>query len=290
VRVALAVAVLVSLASARPARADEADDVAARGEELAKQGEWASAIAAFKAADHAHPRATYSCLVGLTYLRRDLLAQAELFLARCKDRGTAADPVPAWFDEAATQLAHKLDGAHLAAVTFTATPAFATLSIGSFQPDETFAPRTVHLAAGTYIVTASAAGYRDATERLVVADDAPRTLALRLELLYPPPSRVPLVVAIAGVAVVAAGFVYDEAEVQPVRSDLSSTQSLLAWRALEAELTSDRHVAIALWSAGAVAVATAAVLRLTVFRPVRPLTIGAAATRGGGIATVEWSP
>src|SRR2546427_330435 len=49
-RVRLPVALLV-LAFARPAVADEVDDLVAHGEELAKLGEWTRAIDSFKAAD-----------------------------------------------------------------------------------------------------------------------------------------------------------------------------------------------------------------------------------------------
>ena len=53
--------VLVLVAFARVARADEVDDLVTRGEALAKQSEFSSAIEVFKSADALRPRAKPAC-------------------------------------------------------------------------------------------------------------------------------------------------------------------------------------------------------------------------------------
>ena len=161
---------------------DEAEAIAQQGEDLARQGEFSRAIDAFKQADAITPRARYACLVGLVYTRRELWSQAELFFARCHDRATAADPVPDWLAEAERQLTAKLAEVDAAAVDLRVEPADAgaTLRIASFPADESFAPRVIHLAAGTHVVTATADGYEAATQNVEVTGREPMTVTLQL--------------------------------------------------------------------------------------------------------------
>src|SRR5690348_7144786 len=106
----------VALLVASPARADDAESLTAQGEEQARNGEFTRAIELFKKADALAPSAKHACLIGLAYTRRELWSQAEIFLDRCKDRATAADPLPDWFAQATAQLAQKLAGVDVATV------------------------------------------------------------------------------------------------------------------------------------------------------------------------------
>src|SRR5438445_391861 len=108
---------------AQPARADDVDDLVAQGEALAKQAEW--------------PRAKHACLIGLAYTRRELWAEAELFLSVCRQRAAGDDPAPDWLDEAQHTLADKLAAAGAAPVAISVEPpdAIALVSVSSFAPD-----------------------------------------------------------------------------------------------------------------------------------------------------------
>jgi hypothetical protein len=295
------VVVCAIAAAAAAARADnrrEADDLAARGEELAKQGEWTRAIEAFKAADAKHPRAKHACLVGLAYLRRELWAESELFLSICRQRASAEDPLPDWVDAADGQLRDKLAKAGAAAVTIDVAPpaALALVTVSSFAPDESFTPRTIHLAPGTYIVTAAAPGYRGARQELTIADASPRTVTLALEATARPEvatatrasSRAPWIVMAAGAAVIAGGFAVDAFAVQPVRSFLNTTPSSAAYLYRQPEFARDQAITLALWSVGGVVIGTGVAMRVMAARRGEP-RVGVAISRGGGALTLEWS-
>ena len=182
---ALVAAVAVTLA-ARVVEADGEGDPAAlvaEGEDLARRGEYSRAIARFKQAEAIEPHAGNACRIGLAYLRRELWPQAEIFLAQCRQRSSASDPAPDWLDAAEKELANKLAEVDVAAVDIRVAPAAtaALISLSSFAPDERFAPRTIHLPPGTYALTVSAPGYRDAQATVTVADRSPQTVAVALE-------------------------------------------------------------------------------------------------------------
>ncbi|HEY4057813.1 MAG TPA: hypothetical protein VGM39_14465 [Kofleriaceae bacterium] len=126
------------------------------GELHAKRGEYAEAITSFKAADRVEPQAIYACMIGLTYMRRNLLAQAELFLGRCHTRARN-ETLPAWVATTDKQLLQAISDAKLAPVAFSVAPAnaSATVKLSGFADDETFDPRVLHLPDGTYTATAS---------------------------------------------------------------------------------------------------------------------------------------
>ena len=90
-RTAIVVAALCAVSSI--VRADEIDELVAKGQELAKQSEWTQAIDAFKQADAKRPRALHACMIGLAYTRRELWPDAELFFARCHARASASDRI-----------------------------------------------------------------------------------------------------------------------------------------------------------------------------------------------------
>ncbi len=282
-------AVVVIGASPGGARADPVDELERRGEELAKQGEWTQAIDTFKAADAAKPRASHACLIGLAYLRREQWAQAELYLTTCHERANAADPLPSWIDEADAQLRTKLatSGAAPVAIAVAPADAHARIKVSGLSPDESFTPRMIHLAPGRYSILVSAPGYQAEERTLVITDAQARVVTFELRQTAAR-NGVPILLASAGLALVAGGFAYDEAVVQPIRSDLASTKTIAFYEQRRSDLATARGLTIAMWSVGGTAILTGLVLRATVFARHAP-QIEAAPVRGGAVVSVEWS-
>jgi hypothetical protein len=167
----------------------DADAMTTEGEDLARIGEFTRAIALFKQADAIKPSAHHACLIGLVYTRRELWSQAEIFFDRCKQRASAADPLPEWFPDAAKQLDEKLHAAGIAEVDIRVAPADvrATVAISSFPPDETFSPRKIHIIPGTYTLTITASGYHTDHETVTPTLDKPTVVAVALAPLVAPP-------------------------------------------------------------------------------------------------------
>jgi hypothetical protein len=277
--------VVLALLATSTAMADEADELVASGEALAKRGEYSRAIEAFKQADARRPRARHACLIALSYTRRELWAQAEVALASCHARAGAGDPLPPWVGELDRTLAEKLGAADVAPISIRVEPpsGSARISISSFAPDETFAPRVVHLAPGTYTVTAAVPGHDRVTSTVVIADRTPQTVTLRF---VPPaaPSRLPALVIGAGGLLAAGGLAYDLLAVQPVRSrleDAAARRDGAAWVQHSRSFDRRRALAIGLFAGAAIAVGVGATLRFTVYR--RPATVAVGAN---GVALV----
>jgi hypothetical protein len=279
-------AVLALLASSSSAAmADEADDLVTSGEALAKRGEYSRAIDLFKQADARRPRALHRCLIALSYTRRELWAQAEVALTSCHARAGAGDPLPPWVDELDRTLAGKLGAVDVAPISIRMEPPApgTTISISSFSPDETFAPRVIHLAPGTYAVTATVPGRGRVTSTVVVVDRAPQTVTLRF-VPRDPPSKLPWLVAGAGGLLAAGGLAYDLLAVQPVRSrlaDAAADANEPAWEESSRSFDRRRALAIGLFAGAAVAVGVGVALRFTVYRRETAIAIGA-----NGIALV----
>ncbi len=158
------------------------DPLAAQGQELARQGEYSRAIQLFKRADADHPTSGHACLIGLVYTRRELWSQAEIFFDLCTQRATAADPTPDWLPEARRQLDAKLAEVDAAPIDIRVAPAgiAARITVSSFAPDESFAPRPIHLAPGSYVVSASAPGRSDAQAAIQVTSHTAQIVTLAL--------------------------------------------------------------------------------------------------------------
>jgi hypothetical protein len=276
-------AFLIVLGAVAPARADAVDDLVARGEELARTGEFSQAIAAFKAADAQRPRAKHACLIGLAYTRRELWPQAELFLALCRARATADDPLPDWIAAAEAQLATKLAAIDTALVTIIVTPpaaaAAAKVTVSSFEPDERFAPRTIHLTHGTHVIEVTAPGYVTASRELEITSHAPQTVELHLvtpaeqlasqaaaeqkiveKHASPPLPRLPLVVLGAGGALAVGAAAYQWFAYRPARNKLANAPNTFAYDEAKHVFEVRRAIDIALYSAAAVTVTVGAVL------------------------------
>lgn len=303
-RLALAILVL----HATVARADEVDDLVAKGQELAKQSEFTQAIATFKQADAKRPRAAHACMIGLAYMRREAWPQAELFLALCEKRAVPGDQPPDWIDEAEKQLAQKLSAAHIPAVTIDVTPANigARLTVSSFAPDEVFDPQTIHLAPGKHVIEVTAPGYRRESREVTVEAGVPQTLTFALERepvpaivpVAPPPrpetpppphaSPVPWIVIGAGAAVLGAGAIYDATAVQDTRSRLDESESRDAYDALVPDFRTQRNVAIGLMAGGAIVAGVGVALKLTVFASSSAPQVRASVTGDGASVSIGW--
>jgi hypothetical protein len=290
------------------AHADEVADLVATGEVFAKQGEWTQAISAFKQADAQQPRAKHACLIGLAYTRRELWPQAEIFFARCRARITADDPAPDWLADAERTLTEKLTTSGAAAVAIAVIPesALAQVAISAFAPDETFSPRTIHLAPGTYTITVTAPGHRTETRPIVIdgtAREVPVTMTLTptavpvpvsvpvpvpIRPAAPPASPVPRYVLIAGGAVAAVGLGYHVFALGPAHGRLSDATTHAAYEANQDAFVRARRVTVGLYATGAVIALTGLVLRYTVFRPESPVQISGSIGSDHGNVALEW--
>jgi len=175
---ALVVLTAASVAYAEPT----APELQAEGEQLAKDSRYSEAIDKFKAADKVQPTASHACLIALAYTRRELWPQAEIFLARCHERATPQDPLPDWVPVAEQQIADRLATANAAAVSIDVSPpdAKVLLTVSSFAPDETFAPRTIHLPPGHHVILAEAMGYEPARAEVVIESKEPKRVTIEL--------------------------------------------------------------------------------------------------------------
>lgn len=292
------------------ARAESAESLRARGEQLARDGRYSEAIDAFKAAEKLEPRARHACLIGLAYLRRELWPQAEIFLAQCEARATAADPVPEWMPAAKQQLAERLASVAVSPVTLEVEPADldVELAVSSFAPDERFVPRTIHLPPGTHVVLATAAGHRDAQVTVEVTDASPRTVTITLEPVAPAQpavsrddatrapavprsrSKVPYAVMGAGAGLAITGAAVHLFLFKPARDDLANAATLPDYEDREAAFDRWRATSIGLYAAGALAIGAGLVLRYTVFDdPSEAPQIAVQPHEGGGLVTVGWT-
>ena len=302
--------ILVGICSAAPARADQEDDLVAQGEALAKQSDFSKAIELFKQADALGPRASNACLIGLVYTRRELWPQAELFFALCHARATPSDPLPPWIDKAEQQLAAKLAETGAAPVTIRVNPLEAkpSISVSSFAPDESFPPRTIHLARGRHVLEISAPGYVSTSREVVIDTSDPRTVVVELQTPQqvaaaeaaararteghepPPRSKVPLIIGLGGIALGLAGGAVDVFLVRPKYDALTTAPDGAVFASETGAYKTDRDLAVALYAAGGAVLVTAIVLRLTVYEHVEmPVRVSGAFDRGGGIVSVGWS-
>jgi len=183
---------LIILAVTRVAAADAVDE----GMAFASQHRFTEAIAKFKQARTEAPsRGETDCLIALAYRRLERWGQAKLFLSRCQTVAREIDWLPQLVADIDAGIAH----AQLVAVSLSTEPRDVTIGVGSFAPDETFAPQTIYLAPGTDVVTIAAAGYK--TERIPIELVPPsQHVDVKLSRLEPPTPTarsVPLSIAVA---------------------------------------------------------------------------------------------
>lgn len=287
------------------ARAQPAADLQADGERLAKQGNYAAAIDKFKAADKLEPRASHACLIALAYTRRNLWPQAEIWRTTCHERASGGDPLPEWMPAADKQIDDAIATANVAAVTIRVEPAVAAvqLTVSSFAPDETFAPRVIHLPPGIHTIFAHAAGYDDAQQLVEVKDRHPLVIVLTLHRpgeqapapAPPPPppprSKVPWIVIGAGAALGVAGGIYHVTLFRDAYDQLNDARSQTQYDMIDATGRYDarRKVLIGLYGAAAVTIAAGVVLRYTVYaHSERAPSVAFVPQPGGGVVSLGW--
>jgi hypothetical protein len=306
---ALGVILLLCLSSA-VASADPITERVTAGEELAKQGKWSEAIENFKAADKIEKRAKHACLIALAYIRRELWPQAEVFLTLCHERATTGDPVPDWVQLAEQQLKERLAKAKVAAVQIRVAPsalsAQAQVAVSAFEPDELFAPRTIHLGLGKHLITVTAPGRDTRQQTIEITDDSPREVVIDFDAKAAPPiptaprstvqgpSKLPLIVAGIGGAIMIGGGAYHMIAFKPARDDLaaaSKDNDQARYDELEAAFDSKRRNTFVLYGVGAAVVATGVVLKYTVYKdkPEQAPRVGVGVAPGGGMLVMEWS-
>jgi hypothetical protein len=288
-----------------PARADEVDELVKRGEALAKRGEFTTAIAAFKEADVKRPSASHACLIGLVYTRRELWPQAELFLAQCRARATADDPLPHWIETVERQLREKLEAAGAAPITIVVNPATAAakITVSSFAPDEVFEPNTIHLAPGRHVLEVSAQGYVATSREVVVETAEPQTVTIELQkpeagalrkVETPPPvppaparGRLPTALMIGGAALAVAGGAYQLFVYKPALDRLAAAPDDAVYDARVHSFRTRRDVTIGLYAGAALVLATGVVLRYTYDH--HELTVSPAVSHEGASVVLGWS-
>jgi hypothetical protein len=302
------------VATALPAHADdaaEADELRAKGEAAAKARRYTDAIDAFKGADRLAPSARNACLIALAYARREVWPQAEVYLAVCHERVTPADPLPAWVDKEGADIAARIAAANLVAVTFVADPG-ELLTVSSFLPDETFTARTVHLAAGDYVVAAHGASGAEIKKTFHVSDGQPMRVEMTAPRVEPQPQPLPLPLPLpqplplplpppvtvahshalsyaiggAGVAFLAGGLVYQETEFASINTSLTKAGTGQKWDKLASTWDFREHVTQALYGVGAAALLTGVVLHFTLERSA---AITVESRPGGGVVSLAWA-
>jgi hypothetical protein len=281
-------------ADAAPVVAD--DPLIEQGQELAKQGEFSRAIQLFKQADAKHPTAAHACLIGLVYTRRELWSQAEIFFDRCHKRATAADPVPDWLSAAELQLVKKLSEVDAAPIEIHVLPenVASRIVVSSFPSDEQFEPRVVHLAPGTYVVTATAPDREPATVSLTVVPRTAQIVTLVLPRPPPPPPPPPtrderigriLLIGAAGVAIAGGGFHLLASYERGKLDDAARINDPVEWDHHRGSFEHARAITIGCYAAAAIA-GTIGIVMSRHHREGPVVTAGV----GHGVATigVEW--
>jgi hypothetical protein len=302
-----AVALVTVLALAGTVRADEADDLVAQGDELARRAEYAQAIEKFKAADRARPRAMHACMIGLAYLRRQLWPQAEVFLSRCRKRAVASDPLPEWMEDAESQLAAQLKAAPVTAVEIVVQPpgVAASITTSSFAPDEIFDPQIIHLPAGPHTITVGAPGFVTVKREITVSGSGSERVEVVLSPVPPPIVEEPvkghampvtvvrhdnghrtwgnrLLIGAGGATV---GAIVLHVLAYRTRDKLMGTPE--EYRANETAFDIERAGAISLYAIAGIAAGIGIYLRQT--HKELPPRVGAVVTGDGAMVTIGWS-
>ena len=286
--------------------AESGEELRTRGEQLAKDGRYSEAIDAFKAAEKLEPRARHACFIALAYTRRELWAQAEIFLDTCHKRASPGDPLPEWVPMVDELLKERLALAAPIEIRVEPADADVKLAISSFANDELMKPRTIHLPPGRHVIIATAAGFNDAQKTVEVTDKTPQVVTITLLPIATkgpdvvgqvgghkpaPASGIPTYVMAAGAGITVVGAFVHVFAYWPARKDLaklSGTDS--KYDDAEAKWSSRRSITIGIYAVGAATLITGAVLKYTVFKGKEsPVQAAIVPQNGGGIFTLEWS-
>jgi hypothetical protein len=313
-----AAGMVVALAAARPAHADdkaEAEHLASGGEMLALEGretgdraKLRGAIAMFKDANELYAKSEYLCAVGVAYLELADAPRAQVFLSRCLQRLVTDDPaLKQQFQAALGEVEDTLRATH-APVDITTVPDGATLSVSKvLAEDEVFtAPLLVWLGPGSYQVTATAPGREPTSATIEVTSTARQTIRITLpeRPVKPPPERPPVEPVVAapkpgalawglaiGGGVALAGGVVMHLVAYDTRSELA-TLSGDAYDDLEPTFQKQRLATFALYGVGAIAASVGTYLLLKDRTPERRPSSRAAAVgispSGDGDGALVW--
>lgn len=304
---AIVVAGLVTLVPGS-VRADQREDLQQKGEQQAKDGRFAEAIDSFKAADRIAPRASHACLIALAYTRRELWSQAQLWLSKCHSRANASDPLPDWTPLAEKQITERLQTANVVEVTIEVSPGTATspeITVSSFAPDETFAPRTIHLSPGTHVVFAKAEGFQPQQKTITLTDKKPQRVVIDLAppttaptdgtILRSPPPEPPTdkpsntastVLMTAGGAGIVFGVVAHLVMAKR-RKTLDDAPDLAGYRKAEGPYETWRAITIGSYGVGAALFVTGYLLRKST--PESAQVTALPLPEGGGVVSIGWT-
>jgi hypothetical protein len=205
-----------------------------------------------------------------------------------------------------------LEKANVAPVDIKVDPETAgtKITVSSFAPDETFEPRTIHLAPGHHVIIATAPGFAETRFELDVPDKTPQHVVIKLakpgEKIdthppLPPPTepgytldqkliKAGLVVAVGGVAAYGVmGFAWFKLN----NIHNSGTKTEFDNSSFNKVYDYSRFAAIGLWVAGAGLVGTGLYLRSNQSSRAHthedaPMVSAAPLPEGGGIVTVGW--
>ncbi|MDX2089230.1 MAG: PEGA domain-containing protein [Kofleriaceae bacterium] len=290
---------VVALLLAAPARAEDADTLRKDGEVLARQGSYAAAIEKFKAADRLAPRAAHACMIGLSYMRRKLWAQAELYFTRCTRRAESGETLPDWVPAAKEQLAAGLAESQVTPVVIEVIPAGVAAEVTvSSLPGETFDPQTIHLPAGSYAITVKAPGFATQEQTIeLFGTRAPVRASFTLVAEAPPPLRTRDVsrrrwsnrlFIVGGVAAVGGAVAHALAWNQRGKlEDARLANDLEGYRDNETAFDVTRTLTFTLYGVTAVSVGAALYLRMTGNEPPVQVSAGFGADRA--MVTIGWS-
>ena len=242
-----------------------ADDAVARGEQLARDGQYADAIAAFKEADTLAPSGLHACLIGLAYLRLERWSQAELFFGECRRR-TPSQALPSWLVLAERDLDEHVG--RLARIDVRVLGiAGARFGISSFPADEQFAPQVVHLPAGRHVITAVAPKHARVQETSAIDAATSHPNALRFDDDAPSRSPAPRIPGGAGAALLVAGGLYHWFALTPARDALVRASDpmhpdAMAYDRASGTFDRRRALTLGLYGAGALAAIAGDALRV----------------------------
>lgn len=288
---------------ATPARANRVSPAALQkqGEQLAKDGQFAEAIDAFKAADSYQPTTELACLIGLAYGRRNLYGQAELFFDLCHERAETGDRVPSWVAKVEAQFRERLETTKLARITIKVKHARAPkVVVSAWAPDETFAPRAIHLPAGRHTITVTDGDGDTAEQAIVVEAGEPQTVVLDLggkqsderDTPRAHPSKLGRNLAFVGLGIAAAGLAVHATWYKSERDQLqeaSDSGDVFRYDEHVDSYTNARYVTVGLYGAGAVTAIIGLALHLSRGDGEAGASVSVMPVRGGGVLAVEWA-
>jgi hypothetical protein len=202
---------LVPAAAGADEATERANALVQEASDLGRAGKLEEAIAKFKAAEQLLPRAIHDCNIGLAYVRLQRWPQAEMFLARCRERWSAEEtrPLEPWVDRRIREAQKQLSEGDYGPVRLTSEPAGATIFVAAFGDDESFdVPRIIWLPAGEHRLEASADGYEPTAITVTAVrgervDIAIALAAVAVELSPPSDEAAQAITALPGNAEVA---------------------------------------------------------------------------------------